>query len=421
MKSHRIIHRITSRNGGTRKLVPPYGLTIWLCSTLVLNAAEIHLRGECQCTGGLVRLGDVAEIHAADKAEAARLAEIELCAAPASGSKSFVRAREIQDLLALRGLNLSKHRLSGASQIEIRTGGRAESRLPITAAITRRTTERVQAAIATYLRQQAPENEGGWQVELRLSDDQTRVLSASKNDLTATGGEAPWVGRQEFTITLTTDTGEQSAVVSAQVSPAPLVVVATRAMVPGEMVQATDIKLAQVKPGKIDSPFFRLEDVVGQEAKRAIVIGQPIDEDDIRAPLIVRRSDAVTVYARSAGIRVTAPGRATEDGSQGDIVVVESMFNRERFHARVCGIREVEVFAQASETAGVVEQPAKPTATETAKTTRLAQLLERAEARGGKPVATADRRSRAGASANRGARLNDSPPPSSLLPENPRR
>lgn len=420
MRPIKTIRRVTAQKGAGR-LVPPYGLIVWLCSTLILNAAEIHLRSECHCTKGLVRLGDVAEIRAADAGEAAKLGEIELCAAPASGSKSFVRAREIQDLLALRGLNLTKYRLSGASQVEIRTGGSSESRLPITASIARRTTERVQDAIATYLERQAPDNEGGWQVELQLSDDQVRTLSASKNEPIASGGEAPWVGNQEFVVTLPTEAGEQSAVIAARVTPAPRVVVATRALVPGEIVQAPDVKLAQIKPGRIDSPFFKLEEVVGQETKRAIVVGQAFDEDDLRSPLLVRRGDAVTVYARSAGIRVRTPGRANEDGSRGDVIVVESILNRERFHARVSGIREVEVYAEAAEAATVVVQPAKPTAADRAQATRLAQLLERTEGRDGKPLVTADRRSRGGATANRGARLDDSSQPSTDSPKSLRR
>ena len=417
MKPPKTIRLTNGAHRGTQKLVPPYSLIVWLCSTLVLNAAEIHLRSECNCASGLVRLGDVAEIHASDSAEAAKLAEIELCAAPAAGSKSFVRAREIQDLLALRGLNFSKHRLSGASQVEIRTGGRAESRLPVTAAIVRRTTERAQAAIAAYLRSQSPENEGGWQIELHLNDDQARTLSAGKNELIATGGEAPWAGRQEFTLTLPTETGEQSAVVQAQVSPAPLVVVATRALVPGEMVQETDVKLAQLKPGRIDSPCYRLEEAVGKETKRAIVVGQPLDEDDLRSPLVVRRGDAITVYARSAGIQVRTDGRATEDGSRGDLIVVQSLTSPDKFRARVSGIREVEVFAQSSEAARVVEQPAGPQAADAAETSRLARLLRRAES-GSRPMATADGRSRAGASANRGARLPEtSDPPKISTPK----
>lgn len=415
MRDHSTIRHVAVRRDA-RTFVSPYCVVVWLCGALVCNAAEIHLRGECQCASGLVRLGDVAEIHAADATESARLAEIELCAAPAAGSKSFIRAREIQDLLALRGLNLAKHRLSGASQVEIRTGGKIESRLPISPAIAQRTTERAQAAIAAYLRTQVPENDGGWLVELKLNDDQVRTLSAAKNELVATGGEAPWAGRQEFIVTLPSDAGEQSAVVLAKVSPAPLVVMATRALVPGEMVQDTDVKLAQLKPGRIDSPFYRLEEVIGKETKRAIVAGQALDEDDLRSPLIVRRGDAVTVYARSAGIRVRTDGRATEDGSRGDLIVVQSMMTPDKFRARVSGIREVEVFAQASEAETVVERPAKPTLLEREETSRLAQLIERTQGSGANPGAIAARRRGASSTANRSARLPEPTESSTSIP-----
>src|SRR6185437_7085362 len=76
-----------------------------LLPSACVHAAEIELRSECNASG-LVRLGDVAEIHATDAAEIKRLQEMELFPAPAVGNKSFVRAREIQDLLALRGMNL---------------------------------------------------------------------------------------------------------------------------------------------------------------------------------------------------------------------------------------------------------------------------------------------------------------------------
>lgn len=415
MKTNSTIRYVALRNEPTRALVPPYSLVIWLCGALVCNAAEIRLRGECQCASGLVRLGDVAEIHAADATESAQLAGIELCAAPTAGSKSFIRAREIQDLLALRGLNLSKHRLSGASQVEVRTGGKVESRLPISPAIAQRTTERAQAAIAAYLHQRAPENDGGWLVEMKLSDDQVRTLSASKNELTASGGEAPWAGRQEFTVTLPTDAGEQSAVVLAKVSPAPMVVIATRALVPGEMVQDTDVKLAQLKPGRIDSPVYRLQEAIGKETKRAIAAGQALDEDDLRSPLIVRRGDAVTVYARSAGIQVRTDGRATEDGSHGDLIVVQSMITPDKFRARVSGIREVEVFALASEAATVVERPAKPSASDLEGTSRLAGLLERGR-NGAKSGAMLARRRSGPSTANRSARLPEPTEPSAVSP-----
>jgi flagella basal body P-ring formation protein FlgA len=137
--------------------------------------------------------------------------------------------------------------------------------------------------------------------------------------------------------------------VMANVTAVPLVVVATRAMVPGDILQRTDVKLAQGKAVDDDILFHSLDDVVGQQARRAVVEGMPIKQDDLQSPILVRRNDAVNVVARSAGIQVKTTGRAQEDGSKGDLIVVESMLNRERFLARVSGIHEVEVFAQTAD------------------------------------------------------------------------
>lgn len=257
-----------------------------------------------------------------------------------------VRAREVQDVLALRGLDLSRHRLTGSSQIEIRNGSKAAA--PVSTSAARRATERVAAAIAACVRRQAA-GDGEWTVEARLEEDHVRLVAASKDTLVARGGKPPWAGEQEFTITVPTASGDQAFVVTAKVAAVPLVVLATRAMVPGDIVQRTDVKLGQAKCNASDFPFQRLEEVLGQETKCAVVEGQVLKQDDLRSPLLVRQGDAVAVFARSAGIQVRTTARAQENGSKGDLIVVESMLNRERFMARVSGIHEVEVFAQAAD------------------------------------------------------------------------
>src|SRR5487761_1443723 len=111
----------------------------------VSQAAEIQLKSECNASG-LVRLGDVAEIHSHDPAEVRELKDIELFPAPPPGGKSLVRAREVQDLLALRGMNLSQHRLTGASQ------------------------------------------DDAWKIETALDEEQARIIDACKESIQAGGG-----------------------------------------------------------------------------------------------------------------------------------------------------------------------------------------------------------------------------------------
>lgn len=311
------------------------------------SAAEIEMRAECQASG-LVRLGDVAHIHAHGAAEKEQLEAIELFPAPPAGGKNFVRAREVLDLLALRGLKMSQHRLTGASQIEIRNGSKSGG--PVTSSAMLRAKQRVADAIAACLRRTAGADEA-WNVDVELAAEHIRAISASQNDLAAEGGKAPWTGQQMFTIVIAEGDANEEFTVPAKITKVPLVVVATRALVPGDVVQRTDVQLAPGKESGDDILFHSFDEVVGLQARRALVEGQPIKQDDVQSPLLVRRGDAVTVFARSAGIEVRTQGRAQEEGSKGDVIVIESLLTRERFMARVSGIHQVEVFAQTADAA----------------------------------------------------------------------
>ena len=95
------------------------GLAIALAAVSSLQAAEIRLRPQCAASGPLVKLSDVAEIVTADKHKADALAAVELFPTPAAPQQRFVRIRELQDLLLLRGVNLVEHQFSGPSQVTV--------------------------------------------------------------------------------------------------------------------------------------------------------------------------------------------------------------------------------------------------------------------------------------------------------------
>lgn len=92
-----------------------------------LQAAELHLRREASPAGSLVTLGDVAEILANDAQAKDHLAKIELFPAPNAGSSRLVRADEVRDTLARRGIDLRQVRFVGASSIWIH-GGSGETK-----------------------------------------------------------------------------------------------------------------------------------------------------------------------------------------------------------------------------------------------------------------------------------------------------
>ena len=103
------------------------------------GGAEICLRAECTSPHTVVRLGDIADVRASQPAQARSLADIELFPLPPPGEQRFVRAREIQDMLWLRGVNILEHQLSGASQTVVFGPQPASGRIKAEAPLVRET------------------------------------------------------------------------------------------------------------------------------------------------------------------------------------------------------------------------------------------------------------------------------------------
>jgi flagella basal body P-ring formation protein FlgA len=133
----------------------------------------------------------------------------------------------------------------------------------------------------------------------------------------------------------------------AQVETAPAVVAAASALPRGTVIRAADVTLWQGASGDRQSgTFTSISEVIGKETTRTIPKGKVLQQDSVRWPLLVRRGDVVTVYARSPGICVRTLGRARDNGSLGELVAVESLDDRSTYYAQVSNVREVEVYAR---------------------------------------------------------------------------
>jgi flagella basal body P-ring formation protein FlgA len=88
-----------------------------------------------------------------------------------------------------------------------------------------------------------------------------------------------------------------------------------------------------------------LDGVIGKEAKQPIRAGGILLANQVRAPLLVRRGERVSVHARAAGVTARTFAVAQQDGSLGDLISVQALEGKDRYSARVAGLRELEVLA----------------------------------------------------------------------------
>jgi len=211
-------------------------------------------------------------------------------------------------------------------------------------AAVKESTHRVERAIVKHLEQSANDRVT-WQVNCELDDAAQEALAVRTAELVAEGGEQPWVGQQQFVVQVRSPQGVTRIPVTAEVTLPDMIAVARRPLRRGEIVQASDVEL-QMPPAGTDTAglITRLEDLVGQETTRSVATGQPLEISWVRKPVLVRRGEIVTVFARGNQLQVRTQARAAGDGGLGDIVTVERLDNRQRFTARVVGVQELEVF-----------------------------------------------------------------------------
>lgn len=318
------------------------------------DAAELRLKAQARCSTSVLRVGDVADVFSAEAWQVEQLTAIELGPAPATGMKRFVRAREVQDALWMRGVNLADHRISGVDRVEVTGPGNPvamveKPKTRLDESSRDRAVRQVTEAVVRCLQRQAGGN-NPWQAQVMLTDEQATTIVAAACRISAEGGFAPWTGRQSFVVK-DEDTGKKvQFAIEADVTLPPAVVALTRNVSPGTILHAGDLELKPVAAVSQNlQPFYRVEEVVGQEMTWGAPAGTILGRTSIRRPVVVRRGEAVTLYARSAGLRVRTTVRSREDGGVGDLIAVESFTSRDPFYARVTGIQEAEIYAVPAE------------------------------------------------------------------------
>lgn len=318
-------------------------LVAMLTVTRAAGGAELVLRDRATPRSAVVRLGDVAEIAAADAGAAERLAATPLTPAPTQAATRYLRAAELRDLLASRGVDVRDFHFTGAAVVAIgpmtaaplasgEVAGTDED-----AAIAA-TAELLTGAIVEHLRRQTGHDL--WKVEVDADDD---VLSAYRQTgAVVGGGAAPWSGRQRFTVTNAAVGGR--ALAYARVERLELAAVSTRSIERGEIVRRSDIELRPHAGALPKQAIVSLDSIVGKEALQGIRTDSLLQANQFRAPLVVRRGERVMVRARTGGVSVRTYAVAQQDGGMGDLVTVQSLEGKQTYAARVSGLRELEIF-----------------------------------------------------------------------------
>jgi flagella basal body P-ring formation protein FlgA len=115
---------------------------------------------------------------------------------------------------------------------------------------------------------------------------------------------------------------------------------------PGQTIEADDVGMVQVPTRRlVQAVVAEPADLIGKTPRRAVRPGQPVRVADVRLPIVIHKGELVTIVVESKDMRLTAQGRANDDGAQGEAIRIANTRSGKTIDATVAGPGTVRIEA----------------------------------------------------------------------------
>jgi flagella basal body P-ring formation protein FlgA len=119
--------------------------------------------------------------------------------------------------------------------------------------------------------------------------------------------------------------------------------VLTRNVDRGDVLKASDVVTERRPKIEIGGDATTRDKAVGMQMHKQLRAGQPLKGADLGKPDLVQRDDNVTLIYETAGIYITARGKAVDSGTEGDTVTVLNLQSKRTISGVVIGRQQVAI------------------------------------------------------------------------------
>lgn len=286
------------------------------------------LRANVTVSGDVVRIGDVID-------NAGQAADIAIYRAPDLGTVGTLSAAQI--IATLR-----THHVIGVNTRNIRD---------VTIARLSRQIERSDIEMQVA---QAIERRNGLGDAANLSLTFDRDVQGLQLDASTSGALTPVIarfdsrtGRFDVTLSIAGEGGNAATKLRYTGTAVETVeaAVLARGIDRNEVLKASDVIVERRPKAEVGVDNTSRDLAVGMQARRQLRAGQALRSADLAKPDLVQRDQAVTLIYESAGLYLTIRGKATESGTEGDVVSVLNLQSKRTVSGVVVGRGQVAVTA----------------------------------------------------------------------------
>jgi len=306
------------------------GLVLAAVAIVPPPAERVAVAPESVVDGASVRLGDVAALEGE---RAQQLAGLVLAPAPAPGeSRSIAGSRVLAALQRELG-TLDVVRYTIPALVRVR---RASQDV---------TEETIREVVERYLVEQFADGQREARLRSLEVPGVVRIPPGPFEARVAVPPGAAVVGRARLQVELVQEgTVVRTVWITADVALEGTVVVARRPIARGETIGAEDLTVERreipANGGDLVSDPLEAEGLVARAALPALA---PLRREQLTAPILVRRGDAVLLVAERGGLRLTVPAEVQDEAAAGESVRVTNRVSKKDVVARVLDARTVRV------------------------------------------------------------------------------
>ncbi len=334
------------------------GFAAVLCCAPQADAGTIRIRPSALIDHDHIRLADVAVIEGFAADRLYEFQELAIADAPAFGQSKLITLNEIRSKLAGAGVNMAVVCLKGASRCVVRRPTEMPTEQDVSQDVVARRAageQSLQVQIQRFIDQRLAEYGGEAEINFRRTPAALLALSGPAYTFEIEPRSNRKLGTFELLVTIQHGSAEpQIQKVAIEVALKRNVIVAINPISRGQTLTRADIMTEQRSFKKLEHiGMTKPATVIGQEAKRAIRMGDMIKAGDIKSKVLVKRNDLVSIRSVQSGIAIESTGKALADGALGDSIEVRNEGSEETFWARVTGLRQAEALGRPERRAGV--------------------------------------------------------------------
>lgn len=110
-----------------------------------------------------------------------------------------------------------------------------------------------------------------------------------------------------------------------------------------EVLKSSDVMVERRPKAEVGGDAASRDRAVGMQARRQLRAGQAVKAADLAKPDLVQRDQNVTLIYESPGLYLTVRGKATEGGTEGDVVNVTNLQSKRTVSGVVTGRGQVSI------------------------------------------------------------------------------